>query len=94
MAGVVHRDIKPSNILINNDGRIKISDFGIARLESSQLTQIGDVLGTPHYMAPEHFWVLEVDALADLFRSGSSRTSCSPAASRSPAIPRTSCTRF
>ena len=70
VAGVVHRDIKPSNILINNDGRIKISDFGIARLESSQLTQIGDVLGTPHYMAPEQFLGLEVDALADLFSVG------------------------
>ncbi len=65
--GVVHRDIKPSNIMINSDGRIKISDFGIARIESSKLTQLGDVLGTPHYMAPEQFLGGEVDALADLF---------------------------
>ncbi|HEV2008416.1 MAG TPA: protein kinase [Burkholderiales bacterium] len=68
--GVVHRDIKPSNIMINADGRIKISDFGIARIDSSNLTQIGDVLGTPHYMAPEQFLGTEIDALADLFSIG------------------------
>ena len=68
--GVVHRDIKPSNIMINADGRIKISDFGIARIDSSNLTQIGDVLGTPHYMAPEQFLGTEIDALADLFAIG------------------------
>ncbi len=69
-AGVVHRDIKPSNILINNDGRIKISDFGIARTEASGLTQAGDVLGTLHYMAPEQFLGGETDALADLYSIG------------------------
>jgi len=68
--GVIHRDIKPSNILINSDGRIKISDFGIAHIESSNLTQVGDVLGTPHYMAPEQFLGADVDVLADLFSIG------------------------
>jgi serine/threonine protein kinase len=68
--GVVHRDIKPSNILLNSDGRIKISDFGIARLDSSSLTQVGDVLGTPYYMAPEQFLGIEVDALADIYSIG------------------------
>ncbi len=68
--GVVHRDIKPSNIMINNDGRIKISDFGIARTEASGLTQAGDVLGTLYYMAPEQFLGAEVDALADLYSIG------------------------
>ncbi len=68
--GVVHRDIKPSNIMINNDGRIKISDFGIAHIESSDLTQAGDVLGTLHYMSPEQFLGAEVDKLADLYAVG------------------------
>lgn len=68
--GVVHRDIKPSNILINEDGRIKISDFGIAHIESSELTQVGDLLGTPHYMSPEQCLGTEVDGLADLFSIG------------------------
>ena len=68
--GIVHRDFKPSNIMINNDGRIKISDFGIARIEFSDLTQIGDVLGTPYYMAPEQFLGIEVDKLADLYAIG------------------------
>jgi serine/threonine-protein kinase len=69
-AGVIHRDVKPSNILINNDGRIKISDFGIARIESSQLTQVGDVLGTPHYMAPEQFMGTDIGLQADLYAVG------------------------
>jgi serine/threonine-protein kinase len=69
-AGVVHRDVKPSNIMINNDGRIKISDFGIAHTESSELTQHGDVLGTPHYMAPEQFLGLPIGIPADLYAVG------------------------
>ncbi len=69
-AGVVHRDVKPSNIMINSDGRIKISDFGIAHTESSELTQHGDVLGTPHYMAPEQFLGLPIGVPADLYAVG------------------------
>jgi len=67
---VIHRDIKPANILVNSDGRIKLSDFGIARIESSNLTQVGDVLGTPHYMAPEQFLGAEIEAQADLYSVG------------------------
>ncbi len=69
-AGVVHRDVKPSNIMINNDGRIKISDFGIAHTESSELTQHGDILGTPHYMAPEQFLGLAIGVPTDLYAVG------------------------
>ena len=67
---VIHRDIKPSNILVNSDGRIKLNDFGIARIEASNLTQVGDVLGTPHYMAPEQFLGAEIDTQADLYSVG------------------------
>ncbi|MCG6932385.1 MAG: protein kinase [Gallionella sp.] len=68
--GVVHRDMKPSNILINSDGRIKICDFGIAHTESSELTQLGDVLGSLHYMSPEQFIGMSVDSRSDLYSVG------------------------
>ncbi|MBI2311258.1 MAG: protein kinase [Betaproteobacteria bacterium] len=68
--GVVHRDIKPSNILINEDGQIKVTDFGIARIESSSLTQLGDVLGTPNYMSPEQFLGQTADARSDIYSTG------------------------
>ncbi len=69
-AGVVHRDVKPSNIMLNQDGCIKISDFGIAHTEASELTQHGDILGTPHYMAPEQFLGLAIGVPADLYAVG------------------------
>lgn len=68
--GVVHRDIKPSNILINNDGRIKISDFGIAHIDSSSLTQVGEIMGSPGYMSPEQFTGDEPDARTDIYAAG------------------------
>ena len=68
--GVVHRDVKPSNILINDDGRIKISDFGIAHLDSSSLTQIGEIMGSPGYMSPEQFTGDEPDARTDIYAAG------------------------
>jgi len=68
--GVVHRDLKPSNILINNDGRIKVCDFGIAHTETSELTQLGDVLGSLHYMSPEQFIGMSIDARSDLYSVG------------------------
>ncbi|MBI4990163.1 MAG: serine/threonine protein kinase [Rhodocyclales bacterium] len=68
--GVVHRDIKPSNIILLKDGSVKVADFGIARVESSNLTQAGSVLGTPSYMSPEQFMGQTVDGRSDLFSAG------------------------
>jgi serine/threonine-protein kinase len=68
--GIVHRDIKPANIFLLNDGRLKVGDFGIARMESSNLTQAGSVLGTPAYMSPEQFMGQTVDGRSDLFSAG------------------------
>lgn len=68
--GVVHRDIKPANLLVTRDGRIKVGDFGIARVESSTLTQNGAMLGTPSYMSPEQFRGEPIDGRSDLFAAG------------------------
>src|SRR5438093_722293 len=66
-AGVIHRDIKPSNILVQPDGRPKLMDFGVARLESSTATRSGRVLGSPSYMAPEQILGEAPSPRADLF---------------------------
>ncbi len=68
--GVVHRDIKPSNILINDDGRLKLTDFGIARLDSSTLTQVGEIMGSPGYMSPEQFLGTDIYARSDIYSVG------------------------
>jgi eukaryotic-like serine/threonine-protein kinase len=68
--GVWHRDIKPANILIMTNGRLKVADFGIARIDTSNLTQTGAVMGTPGYMAPEQYAGQSVDWRADIFSSG------------------------
>jgi serine/threonine-protein kinase len=68
--GVVHRDMKPANLILLRNGRVKIADFGIARVEASELTQTGTVLGTPSYMSPEQFMGQPVDGRSDLFSCG------------------------
>ena len=68
--GVVHRDIKPGNIILSTDGTVKIADFGIARIESSNMTQAGTVMGTPSYMSPEQFMGQTVDARTDIYSAG------------------------
>jgi len=68
--GVVHRDIKPSNILVNDDGRLKLTDFGIARIDSSTLTQVGEIMGSPGYMSPEQFLGTDIDARGDIYSVG------------------------
>jgi serine/threonine-protein kinase len=68
--GVVHRDIKPANILITQEGRAKIADFGIAKLNLAHFTLPGRLLGTPAYMAPEQLVGEAVDGRSDLFSLG------------------------
>ena len=65
--GIVHRDIKPANIMLLDDGGVKVLDFGVARLESSTLTQAGAVVGSVRYMAPEQMMGDAVDGRADVF---------------------------
>ena len=68
--GVVHRDIKPANLMITPGPKLKVMDFGIARIESSSLTQVGTVVGTPTHMSPEQLMGLTADGRADLWSSG------------------------
>ena len=68
--GIIHRDIKPHNIMILKDGSVKVADFGIARLNSSQNTLTREALGSVHYISPEQAKGAQVDARSDLYSLG------------------------
>ncbi|MGB5599814.1 MAG: serine/threonine-protein kinase [Thiothrix litoralis] len=70
--GYVHRDIKPANILFRDNGEISLADFGIAKLQgtSTDMTQMGFITGTPHYMSPEQSMGQNIDQRSDLYSVG------------------------
>ncbi|MCL4745074.1 MAG: serine/threonine protein kinase, partial [Burkholderiaceae bacterium] len=68
--GVWHRDIKPANLMITRNGRLKVTDFGVARIEAAGLTLDGSVIGTPGYMAPEQYSGEGIDRRVDIYACG------------------------
>lgn len=68
--GIVHRDLKPMNVLIDREGRIRVTDFGIARAGDSEITQTGSVMGTAQYLSPEQAQGMDVTAAADIYAIG------------------------
>ncbi|HTE58955.1 MAG TPA: PASTA domain-containing protein [Solirubrobacteraceae bacterium] len=68
--GVVHRDIKPHNVIVDEEGRAKVTDFGIARAGASDMTETGSIMGTAQYLSPEQAQGQPVDARSDLYSIG------------------------
>ena len=68
--GVVHRDLKPHNVIVDDEGKAVVTDFGIARAGVSEITQTGEVMGTPHYLSPEQAQGEEVTPVSDLYSIG------------------------
>src|ERR1700751_3546507 len=68
--GIVHPDIKPHNVVVDSDGRLKVTDFGIARSGASQMTEVGSIIGTAQYLSPEQARGSPVDQTSDLYSVG------------------------
>ncbi|MGE5130380.1 MAG: protein kinase domain-containing protein [Sphingomonadaceae bacterium] len=68
---IVHRDVKPGNVMVSPSGRAKLTDFGVAYVPSSEVTQVGTALGSPRYMSPEQVLGLPIDPRSDIFSLGS-----------------------
>jgi eukaryotic-like serine/threonine-protein kinase len=68
--GIIHRDIKPHNVIVDREGRVKVTDFGIARAGTSQMTEAGSIIGTAQYLSPEQARGAPVEESSDLYSSG------------------------